>query len=128
MGAPDAERSKAAGRSSRTCPSREPAKPTRAKEQSDSSGLTPLAAAVAAPAGQEPPAAPVSAVEAAEEFLAELVAHWRRAGKSAFDAALTKDPVRYMNLAAQVMHGSERRRPEARDDLVALLSTLNEKE
>ena len=63
------------------------------------------------------------------QFLAELAAHWRRHGKAAFDAALAKDPVRYMNLAAQLMTGSgERKRDEHRDELIALLAGLDRKD
>ena len=65
----------------------------------------------------------------ARQFLAELSAHWRRHGKAAFDAALAKDPVRYMNLAAQLMTGSgERKRDERRDELIALLAGLGRKD
>jgi len=70
------------------------------------------------------------AAEASErQFLAELSAHWRRHGKAAFDAALAKDPVRYMNLAAQLLTGSgERKRDDRRDELIALLAGLDRKD
>lgn len=62
----------------------------------------------------------VTADAAAQQFLAELAAHWREHGKDAFDAALTKDPVRYMNLAAQLLAGGAER---GRGDLlIALLA------
>jgi len=69
------------------------------------------------------------AEESERQFLTELAAHWRRHGKAAFDAALAKDPVRYMNLAAQFMAGpGERKRGERPDELIALLAGLDQKD
>lgn len=69
------------------------------------------------------------AEESERQFLTELAAHWRRHGKAALDAALAKDPVRYMNLAAQFMAGpGERKRGERPDELIALLAGLDQKD
>lgn len=60
----------------------------------------------------------------AARFLSELACHWQSHGKAAFDAALTKDPVRYVALAAKLFAGDG---PQVSPphDLVALLAGLD---
>jgi len=70
------------------------------------------------------PGAAAAEADAAARFVAELSEHWRRYGKAAFDAALSKDPVRYVALAAKLMAADAPREQGA--DLVALLAALDD--
>ena len=65
--------------------------------------------------------------DAAAKFLTELSDHWQRYGKAAFDAALSKDPVRYVTLAAKLIAGAGAR-AEKGNDLVTLLAALDDRQ
>jgi hypothetical protein len=77
------------------------------------------------PPASEPGEEPAGA-DAAALFAAELADHWREHGKKAFDLALTKDPVRYVTLAAKLICDG----PSAHGQtgLIALLAGMGEGE
>lgn len=98
-----------------------PASPTATRKRKttpDNGGIAQLIV-TAAGEGAEP-------TDAGAQFLAELANHWQRYGKAAFDAALSKDPVRYLGLAAKLI-GKEGARDAEGGDLVALLAALETK-
>ena len=72
--------------------------------------------------GEEPAGA-----DAAALFAAELADHWREHGKDAFNLALSKDPVRYVTLAAKLIAG-DGARAEGQTGLIALLAGMSESE
>ncbi len=104
----------------RKSPSPRPESPSKdqacgASAKADDSGGAAIALDQSAAGGEA-----VTADLAAQQFLAELAAHWREHGTKAFNAALAKDPVRYLNLAAQLLAGGTER---GRGDLlIALLA------
>ena len=58
-----------------------------------------------------------------QRFIAEFTEHWRLHGKAAFDAVASKDPARYLALAAKLI-GRDGKGQGEKNGLVALLAGL----